>query len=205
MENQGSPDVSGSASRFVGCPKCKTPLPTIAAVKADFDFCPGCGAAILAISFPALARSLASGSVGQTIVAEGEAGCFYHPQRRSIVACSACGRFLCALCDVELDGQHLCPGCIETGQRKGKLVQLENRRILYDNMALAIAVIPLLIFMVPATIATAPTAVVCGILWWKKQSSIVPRTRIRLILAIVLGLLQIAAWAVGLVWLLGRA
>lgn len=205
MENQGSPDLSGSSSRFVACPKCKTPLPTAPSVKAGFDVCSGCGSAIQAISFPALGRGLVPGNVGQAIVTEGEAGCFYHPQRRSVVACSACGRFLCALCDVELDGQHLCPACIETGQRKGKLVQLENRRILYDNMALAIAVIPLLIFMWPATIATAPAAVVCGILWWKKQSSIVPRTRIRLILAIVLGVLQIAGWAVGLVLLFRRA
>lgn len=205
MENQGSPDTSGSSSRFVACSKCKTPLPTTPSVKAEFDVCAGCGAAVQAITFPALARSLAAGNVGQTIVAEGEAGCFYHPQRRSVVACSACGRFLCALCDVELDGQHLCPACIEAGQRRGKLVQLENRRILYDNMALALAVIPLLIFMWPVTIATAPTAVVCGILWWNKQSSIVPRTRIRLILAITLGLLQIAAWAAGLVWLFQRA
>jgi hypothetical protein len=153
---------------------------------------------VQAFGFPALARSLAPGSAGQAIILEGEASCFYHPHKRSVIPCAACGRFLCALCDVELDGQHLCPGCLEVGQKKGKLTSLENRRALYDNIALGIALVPILAW--PITVVTAPAALICVIAWWKKPTSILPRSRIRLILAATLSLLQIAGWGL----LLGR-
>ena len=38
---------------------------------------------------------------------------------------------------------HLCPGCLEAGQTKGKIQQLENRRVIYDNIALALAALSL--------------------------------------------------------------
>jgi len=180
-------------SGVVACPKCKTPLPTSATPEVDLAPCIACGNAVQAFAFPALGRSLGVGSAGQAIVAEGEASCFYHPQKRSVVPCSACGRFLCALCDVNLDGQHLCPGCLESGQRKGKLQSIEHRRALYDNMALGIALLPLLFW--PMTIVTAPIAIVCAILWRNRQSSILPRSRVRFLLAIVFSLAQILIWA----------
>jgi hypothetical protein len=145
-----------------------------------------------AFAFPALARDLGPGNFGQSVVDEGEASCFYHPQKRSVIPCGSCGRFLCALCDVELDGKHVCPACLESGQKKGKLLTLQHRRILYDNIALGIALLPFLIW--PFTIVTGPAAVVCGIAWWKKPGSILPRTRVRLLLAIFFGLGQMAVW-----------
>src|SRR5438874_13754528 len=88
---------------------------------------------------------------------EGEAGCFYHPQKRAIIPCAACGRFLCALCDVELNDEHLCPVCLETGRKKGKLTQLETKRTLYDSSALILSVLPI-ICLWPLSIVTAPAA-----------------------------------------------
>jgi len=109
--------------------------------------------------------------------------------------CDGCGRFLCALCDVELSGQHFCAPCLETGQRKRTLTQLETRRVLYDNIALALAILPVLsCFLFPVT---SPLAIAVAIWGWRKPSSLLPRTRVRFVLAILIGLLGLGlsiAW-----------
>jgi hypothetical protein len=106
-----------------------------------------------------------------------------------------CGRFLCALCAVELHGQHLCPNCLETGKEKGKLKSLENHRTLYDAIALRLAIYPMILFFFWFfTIITAPIALFVAIRYWNAPSSIVPRTKIRSIAAIVLASLQILLW-----------
>ena len=134
-----------------------------------------------------------------------EASCFYHPQKKAVVPCDSCGRFLCALCDVELHDEHLCPNCLESGRKKGNLKHLDKERILYDNIALRVAIYPLILFFFWfVTIITAPAAIVLSIWYWKRPSSVLPRTKIRFILAILIAFAQIGAWVWGIVaiWLL---
>ena len=123
---------------------------------------------------------------------EGEASCFYHPEKKAVLPCDSCGRFLCALCDLELHGQHICPACLKAGKQKGKIKQLENRRTLYDSIALAVALYPMI--LVWPSILGAPIALYIAIRYWNAPSSAVPRGKWRAILAIVLALLQIAGW-----------
>jgi hypothetical protein len=52
------------------------------------------------------------------------------------------------------------------------------------------------VLFLPVTLVTAPVAIYLGIVSFWKPSSVVPRTRIRSWLAILLGLLQLAGWAV---------
>ena len=93
-----------------------------------------------------------------------------------------------------MPGQHLCPVCLESGSKKGKLSSLENHRILYDSAALSLAIVPILFW--PLTVFTGPMAVFMGIRYWNAPSSILPRTKIRLVLAIIIGLIQIVLWGV---------
>ncbi len=118
-----------------------------------------------------------------------------------MLPCDACGRFLCALCDVELNGRHLCPACLETGRKKGHLTHLDNRRTLYDSLALTLTLVPLLFW--PLTLITAPAALFIAIRFWNAESSVVRRTKIRLVLAIFIALIQIVGWAI-LFWSLFR-
>jgi hypothetical protein len=188
----------------VSCPKCDAVLPETFLEGAELRPCPGCGRRLQVEAFPALFRPVAAGRFGEHILGDSEAGCFYHPDKRAVVPCANCGRFLCALCDVELDGQHLCPACLEAGQRKGELTQLENRRTLYDSAALTLALVPLLMW--PVTLVTGPATVVLGIYAWNKPSSLIPRTKLRCILAILIGLVQTAGWGLLLASLMsGRA
>ena len=62
-------------------------------------------------------------------------------------------------------------------------------------MALALAIYPLIIFYF--TIITAPAALFIALRHWNSPSSLIPRTKIRLVVAIVFALLEIAGWGVG--------
>lgn len=143
--------------------------------------------------FPALLRPIAAGRTAEPIVLEGEAGCFYHPEKKAEVPCAECGRFLCALCDVELNDRHLCPSCLEAGARKGRLIELEQRRVRYDTSALALAVVPVLAW--PFTFATAPAAIALACYGARKPRSLVSRYWPRAALAIVLATAELAGWA----------
>ncbi len=177
------------------CPKCRAELPETVLNATEFDRCRGCGQPVLVEAFPALWRPLARGSEAEPLLLEGEASCFYHPQKKAVVPCQACGRFLCALCDCELQGQHLCPGCLESGKQKGKIATLENRRTLYDTIALSLAVYPVaLIVGVYFTFVTAPMALFVAIRYWNAPRSVIPRTRIRYILAIILAVAELFGW-----------
>lgn len=178
----------------LACTKCKAPLAKEALNPPGLVTCLSCGTAIRADVFPALFRTIAPGHDGEILMVDSESSCFYHPAKRASVLCESCGRFLCALCDMEINERHLCPACLETGKKKDKLKSLENRRVLYDNIALAIAVVPI-IFVFP-TLITAPAAIFVALWYWRAPSSIAPRTKIRFILAILIALAEILGWTI---------
>jgi hypothetical protein len=180
------------AARLVGCTKCRAPLPPDFYNLAELCACPACGTLVQVEVFPAALRPTAVGSAGEAVLVEGEASCFYHPAKKAVVPCASCGRFLCAVCDVDLGDQHLCPACVESGRRKGRLEQLENRRTLYDSLALAVAIYP--IIAVWTTIIGAPIAIYLSIRYWNAPSSAIPRSKWRFIVAIILALIEIGVW-----------
>lgn len=179
---------------LVQCPKCQAWLLDGVFNQPELSPCPACGVPLQVEVFPALFRRHQPGQSGETILVESEAGCFYHPQKKAILPCQGCGRFLCALCDCELKGQHFCPACLEAGKTRGKIKNLENQRTLYDSIALALAIYPLLIFYF--TVVTAPLTLYVAIRYWNAPRSLVHRTKIRYLAAIVLALLQLAGWGV---------
>lgn len=181
------------APRLVGCTKCRAPLPPTLYNLADLRPCPACGTAVQIEVFPSALRPTGRGSAGEAVQIDGEASCFYHPAKKAVVPCESCGRFLCAVCDVELSGQHLCPACVESGRKKGRLQQLENRRTLYDNLALAAAVYPLIFIW--TTLIGAPIALYLSIRYWNAPSSAIPRSKWRFVLAIIIALAELGTWA----------
>jgi len=85
---------------------------------------------------------------------------------------------------------------MEAGHRKQTLTRLETRRVLYDNVAVALAFLPVVTcFWLPVT---SPLAIALSIWGWRKPGSILPRTKVRFILAIAVGLvglgIGIALW-----------
>lgn len=78
--------------------------------------------------------------------------------------------------------------------KKKKIRNLETQRTLYDNIALSLAVLPLLIW--PLTLITAPMSLFMVFYFWRAPSSIIPRTKIRFIMAFLLSTTQIVGWVV---------
>jgi hypothetical protein len=186
----------------IDCPKCKVPLLYQVYNTFDLTNCPSCDIPIRADVFPILFKEHETGRLGENILLENESSCFFHPQKRAVVPCAMCGRFLCALCDIEFNGQHVCPVCLETGKKKRKIKNLETHRVLYDDIALALAIIPLILFWI--TVITAPMSLYIAIRHWKSPSSIIPRTKVRSIVAIFFSSLQIVGWSFLFIKLLNK-
>lgn len=178
----------------LACPKCQAVTTGLLAPPGSPRPCGACERPLEGWTFPARERPAAAGKLAETLVAAEDAGCFYHPRSRAQVPCDLCGRFLCALCDVEILGQHFCPGCVDAGQKKKIIRNLDNSRILYGGIALVIAVVPILLFW-PLTLVTGPLAIFAGLYGWKKPRSLTGAGRASLLVAILLGLLETAAWA----------
>jgi hypothetical protein len=167
---------------LVQCPKCKFGLVEGLFNQPDFQWCPACRARLQVEVFPAFFRPTASGRDGEAILLEGESSCFYHPQKKAAVPCDACGRFLCALCDCEVKGRHLCPTCLESGHKKRKIEGLENMRILHNRQALMLALVPILL--------TGPAAVFIALRYRKEPGSLVRPMRWAMPVALIFGSLQ---------------
>ncbi len=178
----------------VQCPKCRAWLLEGIFNLPELSPCPACGVPLQVEIFPALFRKINPGQGGEAVMVEGESSCFYHPQKKAVLPCDGCGRFICALCDCQLNGQHFCPVCLETGKTKGKIKSLDNQRTLYDSIALSLAIFPLLIFYF--TLITAPMALFIAIRYWKSPPSLVHRNKVRFVVAIIFAVLQIAGWVI---------
>jgi len=185
----------------LSCSQCKTPLPEDIIGQRELIPCPTCATRWQVEVFPALFRRVVPGRNGELLLSDGEASCFYHPNKKASMPCQNCGRFLCALCDCDLHGRHICPACLEAGKTRGKIKNLENQRILYDSIALSLALLPLLIFYF--TVITAPMALYVAIRYWSAPLSLLRRTKVRFVLAILIAGLQIIGWGVG-IYLLAR-
>ena len=176
---------------MVHCSKCQTPLEDDSFAGGQFVSCAGCGALLQADIFPANAAP-SDCALTPEEKQEGEASCFFHPSKRAQTTCSSCGRFICALCDMELEGRSICPVCLESGAKKKKFADLENERTLYDHIALSVAALPM-IFVWP-TIVTAPAALFLVFRYWKAPCSIVEKKRWRFVAAFAFAALQIVGW-----------
>jgi hypothetical protein len=147
--------------------------------------------------FNAFFRPVDQGVAQGHVQEQGQAECYHHPGRPAKVPCAQCGRFLCELCEVELDGRSLCFACVKAGRDSRLETRLDTRRTHFDSLALSLAIFPAL-FIFP-TIITAPAALYVALRYWKRPPMILPRTRWRNIVAILLALAQIAAWVLFLI------
>jgi hypothetical protein len=175
--------------REVTCTNCRASIPPDL-LDSEFHRCPRCEEWLQVYLFPAFRRADAV-VAAEPIMIEGESSCFYHPQKRAVVACENCGRFVCALCDVELSGLHRCPRCLES-DAKPTGFELQHTR--YDHAALALTTIALLFS--PITIITAPVALFLVIRFWNRRSSVLARSRAIFVIAGVLAVVEICGWVV---------
>ena len=176
---------------MIECTRCRTTLgPEV--LGAGRTTCPSCRTALRVDPFPALLKPPPSADKPESAALSDEASCFYHPQKKAAAVCESCGRFLCSLCDLDFEGGHICPQCLERGRRAHKLENLETQRSVYDRAALYTAFLPL--FVYPVTLITAPVTLFLVFRALRAPGSLVHRRWPRLLLATVVALLQLAVW-----------
>jgi hypothetical protein len=186
---------------FLRCDKCQTILAGPMVNTPAPVACPKCRAPILARVFPAFFRPEPAGHHAETVVSDEEASCFFHPRKKAVASCADCGRFLCALCDLELGGRHICPSCLESGgagKTKQGFGELESQKFLHDQLALMVGGLPLMLLwgVWPLFFFTGPAALYLVVRYWGEPSrSLIPRTQTRMVFAAIFGLLQLAAGA----------
>lgn len=181
------------ATQSLNCLRCERPLSVTPGHINGPMHCEVCNLSMDVHVFPAYFQPSTTAEVGERLVLDDEASCFNHPSKRAEYACSVCGRFLCSLCTTEMENQPLCLACLTQAQANSQGTPLEKERILYDDLALSLALFPVLMW--PFTIVTAPATLFIVLFYWRKgPTSLIKRTRIRYVFAFLLALAQIAGW-----------
>jgi hypothetical protein len=168
----------------ISCPKCSHQIQAASFNKPP-EACPGCGSEISVAAFASLISGPSDSGAGERILISDQASCFYHPNKKATVPCENCGRFLCALCNVDFGGKSLCPACIEGGQHDDAQNNTDATRILWDKLAIFLAIVP--------TILTQLIALFLTLRYWSSPISIPPRHRLRWrwILAVIIAFLEL--------------
>jgi len=159
----GSTDSSPSEVRAssaepraaVACPHCTADI-AAAETSPESQTCPYCGKQLQIRFWPIIRRN----TQAATALLD-QAPCFFHPEKAFQTCCQRCGRFVCALCDLQLGAEHVCPTCFDRGRddssagaEKG---EWRYRDVLYDSIAVTVGwgwilFWPTLIAAIPATI-----------------------------------------------------
>jgi hypothetical protein len=158
--NMFTPDPPGSstfqrAPGTVMCPNCGgdvVPLET----QTEWQSCPFCQKRLQIRSWRTVRQTTSAAAAMPD-----QATCFFHPDKAFQACCQRCGRFLCALCDLQLGAEHVCPTCFERGRADSGLAggkaEWRHRDVLYDSISVAlgwgwIIVWPVIVAALPITI-----------------------------------------------------
>jgi hypothetical protein len=155
-----------------------------------FHICSSCGSREYTEVFPAIRNEIQKGERPETALGE-EATCFNHPNNVAVATCESCGMYLCKLCDLEIEGSHLCPDCLASGRKKLKTAL--QKTFLYDELALHLTILPIL--FIYAFVVTAPVALIISIVCWHKVKTPYKRNKWRFVVAFILGLAEVFAIA----------
>lgn len=165
----------------IACPNCGAFFGAVIPDLQAMTECPSCSRPTQIILFPAFDRPVAAGTTAEKVVMDGEATCFYHAGHRAHVPCDACGRFLCALCDLDLNGRHFCPQCLEVAMTKNTVQELERNRTRWDKIIFSLLLFPLLLCYILVPLTSLAALFLIG--WkWKAPPSQVNNTRVRLVI-----------------------
>lgn len=148
--------MSSAGSATLICPHCLQDIPA----DSEWQSCPYCQKQVQIRIWPAVQRN-----ANAATALSDQATCFFHPDKAFQACCQRCGRFVCALCDLQLGAEHVCPTCFErgradsaaeagTGAGKSKW---RHRDVLYDSIASTagwawIIIWPLFVIALPSVI-----------------------------------------------------
>jgi hypothetical protein len=127
-----SPMVAGA----VICPGCNGDVAQVES-KSGWQACPYCQKRLQMRVWGAVQQN-----TNTAPALTDQATCFFHPDKAFQACCQRCGRVVCALCDLQLGAEHVCPTCFERGRTSsgtepGK-AEWRHRDVLFDSVAVTI-------------------------------------------------------------------
>jgi hypothetical protein len=176
------------------CPRCGESLPLNLFVAGQSGRCPACYSQVEAYIFPEFHKDSAVRSEIH-LALEQEAVCYFHSRYRAKNPCDNCGRFLCEICAINVGSRQLCAECLSQLRRQKNETGLVHYSALFDNVSLFLVTAPVItIFFWFLTIFSAPVSLFLSFYYWPRQWNLLPRSRIRFVLAILFSLILIGFW-----------
>ena len=172
QSSSGGAAVLRSPAGTVPCPNCGGDVAP-GETDAGWQSCPYCEKRLQIRAWPILRNS----SNAATAMSD-QATCFFHPDKAFQACCQRCGRFVCALCDLQLGAEHVCPTCFERGRvdtgLNGGKAEWRHRDVLYDSIAVTIGWGWILVW--PTLLVALPTAIILHAKYRKApRSYLIPR------------------------------
>jgi hypothetical protein len=161
-----------SPAGTVPCPGCGGDVAADEA-HAGWRSCPYCEKRLQIRAWPVIRNS-----VNAAAAMPDQATCFFHPDKAFQACCQRCGRFVCALCDLQLGADHVCPTCFERGRvdsvLNGSKAEWRHRDVLYDSIAVTIGWGWILFWVL--FVVALPTAIILHVKYRKApRSYLIPR------------------------------
>lgn len=172
----GSSASAGPGSSSIGpgafaCPSCGGDFEPI---ETEWQNCPYCQKRLVVYVWPVVRQSNSAASA-----LSDQATCFFHPDKAFQACCQRCGRFVCALCDLQLGAEHVCPACFERGRAESgaeaSKAEWRYRDVLYDSIAATVGWGWILFW--PVIVAAIPAVIVLHVKYRKApRSYLIPRS-----------------------------
>lgn len=196
----GTGQLAGSETSTVACPNCSGEV----AQSDDWQRCPYCDKRLQVRVWPVIRHS-----TNAAAAMPDQATCFFHPDKVFQACCQRCGRFVCALCDLQLGAEHVCPTCFERGRvdtgLNGGKAEWRYCDVLWDSIALTIGLGWVVIW--PVIFLAIPIAISLHVKYRKApRSYLIPRSPWRFWVAyagfvwlplLILSSLYIPRWMAG--------
>lgn len=164
------PSLPPNGPAAIVCPHCLLDIPA----DSRWDSCPYCQKWLQVRLWPIVRQN--SNAVSAM---SDQATCFFHPDKAFQACCQRCGRFVCALCDLQLGAEHVCPTCFERGWTDSGVgtgtAEWRYRDVLYDSIAVTVGWV--WIFFWPVFVVALPAVIVLHVKYRKApRSYLIPRS-----------------------------
>ena len=169
----GAATTSQAAMGAASCPNCGGEVLPVE-TETGWQSCPSCAHRLQICLWPVVRQN-----TNAATALSDQATCFFHPDKAFQACCQRCGRFVCALCDLQLGKEHVCPTCFERGRAESGtnagLAEWRHRDVLYDSIASTVGWGWILFW--PAIIAALPAVIFLHVKYRKApQSYLIPRS-----------------------------
>lgn len=145
--------------------------------------------------FPAIRKDPQDSAPVARVSTGTESTCFFHPLKAAENACSACGRFVCALCALPWDGAIRCPDCLSSPAAKADASDLKLSRRRYDLFAFQFAVFSFIPPFIYVSFLALPVVVTLAVMSSRRKPVAMPvLPNLKWIWAILISVLVTAIW-----------